>query len=132
MKGMLNGSSEFIGEMSTGIAMFAYNFPERIISAMFSFCTKRLPYHPEFTVIAKNTAPYSFVFSEKGPNLPFGNLPLFGDSFCERHVKWNGDWNTGAMKGSIRVIWKALVVPTGSATQDIGSYYEEEGGNSVL
>ncbi len=26
VKGMLNGSSEFIGEMSTGIAMFAYNF----------------------------------------------------------------------------------------------------------
>lgn len=25
-KGILNGSSEFIGEMSTGIAMFAYNF----------------------------------------------------------------------------------------------------------
>ena len=46
-------------------------------------------------------------------------------------VTVNGDWNTGAMKGSIRVIWKALVVPTGSATQDIGSYYEEEGGNSV-
>lgn len=26
VRGMLNGSSEFIGEMSTGIAMFAYNF----------------------------------------------------------------------------------------------------------
>ncbi len=26
IKGMANGSSEFIGEMSTGIAMFAYNF----------------------------------------------------------------------------------------------------------
>lgn len=26
LKGILNGSSEFIGEMSTGIAMFAYNF----------------------------------------------------------------------------------------------------------
>ncbi len=26
LEGMLNGSSEFIGEMSTGIAMFAYNF----------------------------------------------------------------------------------------------------------
>ncbi len=26
VKGILNGSSEFIGEMSTGIAMFAYNF----------------------------------------------------------------------------------------------------------
>ena len=32
---------------------------------------------------------------------------------------------------SLRTIWKALVVSTGDANQDIGSYYEEESGNSV-
>ena len=43
----------------------------------------------------------------------------------------SGTWNTGEMSGSIRNIWKALVVTTGDANQDIGSYYEEENGNSV-
>ena len=62
-----------------------------------------------------------------------GNVRVSGGTsfYFTAPVTVNGDWNTGAMKGSIRVIWKALVVPTGSATQDIGSYYEEEGGNSV-
>ncbi len=46
-------------------------------------------------------------------------------------VTVNGEWSTGDMKGSIRNVWKALVVPTGSSTQDIGSYYEEESGNVV-
>nr|WP_305136075.1 SpaA isopeptide-forming pilin-related protein [uncultured Schaedlerella sp.] len=43
----------------------------------------------------------------------------------------SGTWNTGEMRGSLRTIWKALVVTTGDANQDIGSYYEEESGNSV-
>ena len=62
-----------------------------------------------------------------------GNVHVSGGTsfYFTAPVTVNGDWNTGAMKGSIRVIWKALVVPTGSATQDIGSYYEEESGNSV-
>lgn len=62
-----------------------------------------------------------------------GNVRVPGGTsfYFTAPVTVNGDWNTGAMKGSIRVIWKALVVPTGSATQDIGSYYEEESGNSV-
>ncbi len=62
-----------------------------------------------------------------------GNIRVSGGTsfYFTAPVTVNGDWNTGAMKGSIRVIWKALVVPTGSSTQDIGSYYEEESGNSV-
>ncbi|WP_244324535.1 SpaA isopeptide-forming pilin-related protein [Sporofaciens musculi] len=62
-----------------------------------------------------------------------GNVRVPGGTsfYFTAPVTVNGDWNTGAMKGSIRVIWKALVVPTGSSTQDIGSYYEEESGNSV-
>ena len=62
-----------------------------------------------------------------------GNVKVSGGTsfYFTAPVTVNGDWNTGAMKGSIRVIWKALVVPTGSSTQDIGSYYEEESGNSV-
>ncbi len=62
-----------------------------------------------------------------------GNVRVSGGTsfYFTAPVTVNGDWNTGAMKGSIRVIWKALVVPTGSSTQDIGSYYEEESGNSV-
>ncbi len=43
----------------------------------------------------------------------------------------SGTWDTGDMRGSLRTIWKALVVSTGDANQDIGSYYEEESGNSV-
>lgn len=43
----------------------------------------------------------------------------------------SGTWSTGEMSGGIRNIWKALVVTTGDANQDIGSYYEEENGNSV-
>ena len=43
----------------------------------------------------------------------------------------SGTWDTGEMRGSLRTIWKALVVSTGDANQDIGSYYEEESGNSV-
>lgn len=43
----------------------------------------------------------------------------------------NGEWNTGDMRGSLRNVWKALVVPTGGSSQDIGSYYEEEVGNAV-
>lgn len=43
----------------------------------------------------------------------------------------SGTWNTGELKGGIRTVWKALVVTTGDANQDIGSYYEEESGNSV-
>ena len=46
-------------------------------------------------------------------------------------VTVNGEWKTGEMRGSIRNIWKALVVSTGDYTQDIGSYYEEDSGNSV-
>lgn len=42
-----------------------------------------------------------------------------------------GDWSTGDMKGSIRSIWRAIVVSTGNDRQDIGSYYEEESGNAV-
>ncbi len=62
-----------------------------------------------------------------------GNVRVSGGTsfYFTAPVTVNGDWSTGAMKGSIRVIWKALVVPTGSSTQDIGSYYEEESGNSV-
>ncbi len=43
----------------------------------------------------------------------------------------SGRWSTGEMRGSIRNVWKALVVSTGGSNQDIGSYYEEESGNSV-
>lgn len=46
-------------------------------------------------------------------------------------VTVNGEWKTGDLRGSIRNIWKALVVSTGDYTQDIGSYYEEDSGNSV-
>lgn len=46
-------------------------------------------------------------------------------------VNVNGEWNTGELRGSIRNMWRALVVSTGNSTQDIGSYYEEETGNSV-
>ena len=62
-----------------------------------------------------------------------GNVRVSGGTsfYFTAPVTVNGDWSTGAMKGSIRVIWKALVVPTGSSSQDIGSYYEEESGNSV-
>ena len=35
------------------------------------------------------------------------------------------------MKGSIGSIWRAIVVSTGNQKQDIGSYYEEEYGNTV-
>lgn len=35
------------------------------------------------------------------------------------------------MKGSIRNVWKALVVSTRNSKQDIGSYYEEDSGSSV-
>ena len=62
-----------------------------------------------------------------------GNIRVSGGTsfYFTAPVTVNGDWKTGEMKGSIRNIWKALVVSTGSAQQDIGSYYEEESGSSV-
>ena len=62
-----------------------------------------------------------------------GNVRVSGGTsfYFTAPVSVNGEWRTGDMKGSIRKIWKALVVSTGSAQQDIGSYYEEESGSSV-
>lgn len=62
-----------------------------------------------------------------------GNIRVSGGTsfYFTAPVTVNGDWRTGDMKGSIRNVWKALVVSTGSAQQDIGSYYEEESGSSV-
>ena len=62
-----------------------------------------------------------------------GNVRVSGGTsfYFTAPVTVNGDWSTGEMKGSIRNVWKALVVSTGSSKQDIGSYYEEDSGSSV-
>ena len=54
-------------------------------------------------------------------------------AYCLESAKGSPDTGSYAAKiidGNPN-LQKALVVPTGSATQDIGSYYEEESGNSV-
>ena len=43
----------------------------------------------------------------------------------------SGIWETGDMKGMIAMIWKVLVVKTGTKTQKLGSYASEEYGGSV-
>ena len=43
----------------------------------------------------------------------------------------SGTWKTGDMKGMIAMIWKVLVVKTGTKTQKLGSYATEEYGSSV-
>ena len=43
----------------------------------------------------------------------------------------SGTWKTGDMKGMIAMIWKVLVVKTGTKTQKLGSYASEEYGGSV-
>ncbi|MEY8495953.1 SpaA isopeptide-forming pilin-related protein [Lachnospiraceae bacterium 29-91] len=62
-----------------------------------------------------------------------GSVRIFGGTsfYFTAPMSVSGTWNTGEMKGSLRTVWKALVVTTGDANQDIGSYYEEESGNSV-
>ncbi len=62
-----------------------------------------------------------------------GNVQISGGTsfYFTAPMSVSGTWNTGEMQGSLRTIWKALVVTTGDANQDIGSYYEEESGNSV-
>ena len=62
-----------------------------------------------------------------------GNIRVSGGTsfYFTAPVTVNGEWSTGEMKGSIRNVWKALVVSTGSSKQDIGSYYEEDSGSSV-
>ena len=42
-----------------------------------------------------------------------------------------GTWNSGDMNGSINKIWKALVIKTGTKTQDLGCYAEESVSKSV-
>ena len=42
-----------------------------------------------------------------------------------------GIWNSGSMDGSIDKIWKALVIKTGTKTQDLGCYAEESVSKSV-
>lgn len=67
--------------------------------------------------------------------VPFGICRMFFWIIPKLLLHCPGDSQRGleyrSHEGNIRVIWKALVVPTGSSTQDIGSYYEEESGNSV-
>lgn len=62
-----------------------------------------------------------------------GNVRISGGTsfYFTAPMSMSGTWSTGEMRGSIRNIWKALVVSTGGSNQDIGSYYEEESGNSV-
>ncbi len=62
-----------------------------------------------------------------------GSVKIYGDTsfYFTAPMTVSGNWDTGNMKGSIRNIWKAIVVSTGDSSQDIGSYYEEEGGSSV-
>lgn len=62
-----------------------------------------------------------------------GNVRISGGTsfYFTAPMSVSGTWDTGEMRGSLRTIWKALVVSTGDANQDIGSYYEEESGNSV-
>ncbi len=67
-RGMANGSSEFIGEMSTGIAMFAYNF---VIMRRFG-----VDGVTAFTVVGY----VSFVFSMVVVGFGQGSSPLI--SFC--------------------------------------------------
>lgn len=85
------------------------------------------------TITIKLPKDVTFHNKTDGSKQTGGNVRVSGGTsfYFTAPVTVNGEWNTGAMKGSIRVIWKALVVPTGSSTQDIGSYYEEESGNSV-
>ena len=62
-----------------------------------------------------------------------GNVRIPGGTsfYFTAPMSVSGRWDAGEMRGSIRNIWKALVVTTGGANQDIGSYYEEESGNTV-
>ncbi len=62
-----------------------------------------------------------------------GSVKIYGDTsfYFTAPMTVSGNWKTGNLKGSIRNIWKAIVVSTGSSSQDIGSYYEEEEGSSV-
>ena len=68
VRGILNGSSEFIGEMSTGIAMFAYNFV-----IMRSFGVNGVT---AFTIVGY----VSYVFSMVIVGFGQGSSPLI--SFC--------------------------------------------------
>ena len=43
----------------------------------------------------------------------------------------NGTWRTDDLKGAISHIWKALVITTGTKTQNLGSYASETYGGSV-
>lgn len=62
-----------------------------------------------------------------------GEVEVYGGTgfYFSAPVEATGKWDTGDMEGRIRTVWRALVVSTGGEKQDIGSYYEEEGGNSV-
>ena len=43
----------------------------------------------------------------------------------------SGTWETGRMDGSIAMLWKAIIVATGTKTQHLGSYATETYGGSV-
>lgn len=70
---------------------------------------------------------------DNGQTQTGGTVSVLGGTnfYFTAPVTVNGVWNTGEMRGTIRNLWKALVVPTGGSSQDIGSYYEEETGNAV-
>lgn len=62
-----------------------------------------------------------------------GTVRIFGGTtfYFSAPMSVSGSWYSGELRGILRTIWKALVVSTGDANQDIGSYYEEESGNTV-
>ncbi len=75
----------------------------------------------------------TFHNSGDGSTQTGGNICVFGGTsfYFSAPATVQGNWSTGDMKGSIGSIWRAIVVSTGSQKQDIGSYYEEEYGNTV-
>ncbi len=75
----------------------------------------------------------TFHNSGDGSTQTGGNICVFGGTsfYFSAPATVHGEWSTGDMKGNIGSVWRAIVVSTGSSKQDIGSYYEEEYGNTV-
>lgn len=75
----------------------------------------------------------TFHNSGDGSTQTGGDVCVYGGTsfYFSAPATVHGDWSTGDMKGSIGSVWRAIVVSTGSSKQDIGSYYEEEYGNTV-
>ena len=75
----------------------------------------------------------TFHNEDNGDTKTGGNVRISGGTsfYFTAPLHVSGKWDSGEMRGSIRNLWRALVVSTGDANQDIGSYYEETSGNSV-